>query len=132
MFVLFEHRFRLTSHKRFEERTMDHTIEEHRKHRRYLARFNSSVSVDGKCLGEGVVLNLSLGGCRLMSGMHIPFGIPIEVDIRPDQHSPIYVPRAVVRWQGDSAFGLQFNELPEFELAALTRLLWTLRHEPGS
>jgi hypothetical protein len=63
----------------------------------------------------------------LMSASHVPSGIPIEIHIRPDQHAPIYVPRAVVRWEGDSVFGLAFKEVPELESATLTRLLWTLR-----
>jgi hypothetical protein len=46
------------------------------------------------------VLDLSLGGCRLTSAIHVPSGIPIEIHIRPDQHSPIYIPRAVVCWRG--------------------------------
>ena len=114
---------------RFEERAMDHTVE-HRKHRRYLAHFNSSISTEGKYLGEGIVLNLSLGGCRLMSGTHIPTAIPINIHIRPDHQHPIYVPSAVVCWKGDCVFGLKFNELPELESAMLTRVLWTLRPEP--
>jgi hypothetical protein len=72
------------------------------------------------------VLDLSLGGCRLTSTSHVPSDIPIEIHIRPDQHSPVYIPRAVVRWAGDSVFGLEFKELPELESATLTRLLWSL------
>ena len=105
---------------------MDPT-EEHRKHPRYLVHFKSIFSTDGKHLEDGLVLDLSLGGCRLMSVIHIPPGTPIEIHIRPDEHSPIYVPRAVIRWIGASAFGVQFKELPELESATLTRLLWTLR-----
>ena len=100
---------------------------EHRKHRRYLVRFKSIFSTDGERLEEGLVLDLSLGGCRLMSAIHLPSGIPIEIHIRPDQHSPVYIPRAVVCWTGDSVFGLEFKEVPELEAATLTRLLWTLR-----
>jgi hypothetical protein len=73
------------------------------------------------------VLDLSLGGCRLTSTSHVPSDIPIEIHIRPDEHSPIYVPSAVVCWGRDSVFGLEFKELPELESATLTRLLWTLR-----
>jgi hypothetical protein len=100
---------------------------EHRKHQRYLVRFKSIFSTDGVRLETGLVLDLSLGGCRLMSAIHVASGIPIEIHIRPDQHSPIYIPSAVVRWIGGSAFGVQFKELPELETATLTRLLWTLR-----
>jgi PilZ domain len=105
---------------------MEPTVE-HRKHRRYLVRFKSIFSTDGAHLEEGLVLDLSLGGCRLTSVIHVPSGIPIEMHIRPDQQSPIHIPRAVVRWAGVSVFGLEFKELPELESATLTRLLWTLR-----
>src|SRR6266850_6126666 len=105
---------------------MESTVE-HRKHQRYPVRFKSIFSTDGVHLEEGFVLDLSLGGCRLTSAIHVPSGIPIEIHIRPDQHSPIYVPSAVVCWGRDSVFGLEFKELPELEAATLTRLLWTLR-----
>ena len=105
---------------------LEPTVEQ-RKHQRYHVRFNSIFSTDGDGLEKGLVLDLSLGGCRLMSTIYVPSGCPIEVHIRPDQHSPIYVPSAVVRWTGESVCGLEFNELPELESATLTRLLWTLR-----
>jgi hypothetical protein len=72
------------------------------------------------------VLDLSLGGCRLTSTIHVPSDIPIEIHIRPDQHSPIYISKAVVRWREDPVFGLEFKELPELESATLTRLLLSL------
>ena len=105
---------------------MDPT-EEHRKHPRFLVRFKSIFSTDGMHLEDGLVLDLSLGGCRLMSAVHVPPDSPVEIHIRPDQHAPIYVRSAVVRWVGASAFGVQFNELPELDSATLTRLLSTLR-----
>ena len=102
------------------------TFVEHRKHPRYFVHFKGIFSIDGKHLEECVVLDLSLGGCRLMSTVHIPFETPVELDIRPDQPTSIYIPSAVVRWTGEFVFGLEFIELPELESAALTRLLWTL------
>ena len=104
---------------------MESTVE-HRKHRRYPVRFKSIFSTDGVHIEEGLVLDLSLGGCRVTSAIHVPFGIPIEIHIRPDQHSPIYIPRAVECWGRDSVFGLEFKELPELESSTLTRLLWSL------
>jgi hypothetical protein len=101
-------------------------IVEHRKHPRYPVFFKGMFSTDGARLEDGLVMDLSLGGCRLMSAIPIPSNSPIELHIRPDQHSPIYVPRAVVRWGGNTAFGVQFTDLPELESATLTRLLWTL------
>jgi|SRR6267378_9879 len=99
---------------------------EYRKHQRYPVRFKSLFSTDGVHIEDGLVLDLSLGGCRLTSARHLPSGIPIELHIRPDQHSSVYVSRAVVCWEGDSLFGLEFKELPELEAATLTRLLWSL------
>jgi hypothetical protein len=104
---------------------MEPTVE-HRKHKRYPVRFKSIFSTDGVHLEEGLVLDLSLGGCRLTSAIHLPSDIPIEIHIRPDQYSPVYIPRAVVCWAGDSVFGLEFKEVPELESATLTRLLLLL------
>lgn len=125
MVVVVDYRFRLTEHER-SEGAMEPTVE-HRKHRRFPVHFKSIFSTDGARLENGLVLDLSVGGCRLMSGIHVPSGSPIEIHIRPEQHSPIYVHSAVVRWTGNSACGLEFKALPELESATLTRLLWTLR-----
>jgi hypothetical protein len=104
---------------------MEPTVD-HRKHQRYPVCFKSIFSTDGMHIEDGLVLDLSLGGCRLTSAIHVPSGVPIALHIRPDQHSPIYIPSAVVCWRGDSVFGLEFKELPELESATLTRLLWSL------
>ena len=99
---------------------------EKRKHRRHPVRFNSIFSTGGVWINDGVVIDLSLGGCRMISALHIPIDTPIELHIRPDQHSPVYVPSAVVRWVGELSFGVEFNKLPELESATLTRLLCLL------
>ena len=104
---------------------MEPTVE-HRKHQRYPVRFKSIFSTDGVHIKDGVVTDLSLEGCRLTSAIHVPSDIPIEIHIRPDQHSPIYISKAVVRWREDPVFGLEFKELPALESATLTRLLWSL------
>ena len=104
---------------------MEPTVE-HRKHRRYPVRFKSIFSPDGVHIEDGVVTDLSLEGCRLASAIHVSPDIPIEIHIRPDQHAPIYISKAVVRWEKGSVFGLEFKELPPLEAATLTRLLWLL------
>ena len=102
---------------------------EHRKHERYPVQFKSIFSTDGVHIEEGLMLDLSLGGCRLTSAIHVPSGIPLELQIRPDQHSPIYVATAVVCWEENSDFGLAFKELPELQSSKLTRLLWSCTSE---
>ena len=102
------------------------SVVEHRRHPRYPVQFKSLISTDGKHIEEGVVTDLSLEGCRLTSAIHVPSAISVEIHIRPDQHSPVYISSAVVRWERDSVFGLEFKELPELEASTLTRLLWSL------
>jgi hypothetical protein len=104
---------------------MEPTVE-HRKHQRYPVRFKSIFSTDGVHIEDGVVTDLSLEGCRLTSAIHVPSDIRIEIHIRPDQHAPVYISSAEIRWERDSAFGLEFKELPPLEAATLTRLLWSL------
>jgi hypothetical protein len=102
---------------------------EHPKHERYPVHFKSIFSTDGVHIEEGLLLDLSLDGCRLRSATHVPSGIPLELQIRPDQHSSICVSATVVCWKEDSDFGLAFKELPELESSTLTRLLWSCTSE---
>jgi hypothetical protein len=100
---------------------------EHRKHRRHPVRFTSTFSTDGVRMEDCVVLDLSLGGCRITSDVPVPSNTPIELHIVGRNHDTrIRISRAMVRWVGDSAFGVEFNELPELESLMLTRLLWSL------
>ena len=62
----------------------------------------------------------------MTSTIAIPSGTPMDLHLRPDVDTSIHVPRAVVRWVGNSAFGVEFYELPELETRMLTRLLWSL------
>jgi len=104
---------------------MEPTVEL-RKHRRHPVNFQgvfSSGTVQGE---EGVVLDLSLGGCRVASPVPMPTDTVFHLQIRPRQAAPIYIPGAVVRWVRGSAFGVQFQELAEYESKALTRLLGLL------
>jgi hypothetical protein len=72
---------------------MEVTVE-HRTHQRFLVRFKSYFFTDGVRIEPGLVRDLSLGGCRLLSAIHVPSGIPIEIHIRPGKHSPIDIPSA--------------------------------------
>jgi len=96
---------------------MEPTVEQ-RKHRRHSVNFQGVFS--------SVVLDLSLGGCRVGSPIPMPADTTIHLQIRPRQAAPIYVPSAIVRWVRGAAFGVQFQELAEHESKALTRLLLSL------
>ena len=101
-------------------------IIEQRNHRRYPVNFQGVFSSDTVQGEEGLVLDLSLGGCRVGSPISMPIDTAIHLQIRPRQAAPIYIPSAIVRWVKDSAFGVQFQELAGHESRALTHLLWSL------
>ncbi len=104
---------------------MEPTVEQ-RKHRRHPVNFQGVYSSGPVQVREAVVLDLSMGGCRVASTIPIPPDSAIQLQIRPRLTPPIYVPNAIVRWASGYAFGVQFQELPERESEALTHLLGSL------
>jgi PilZ domain len=99
---------------------------EQRKHRRHPVNFQGVYSSGSVQVREAVVLDLSMGGCRVASTSPMLPDRAIQLQIRPRQTSPIYVPSAIVRWTSGYTFGVQFQELPERESKALTDLLQSL------
>lgn len=104
---------------------MEPTIEQ-RKHRRHHVNFQGVYSASSVQVREAIVLDLSLGGCRVASTIPMPPDTTIQLQIRPQQVAPIYISSAMVRWANGYTFGVQFSELPEHESKSLTRLLWSL------
>jgi len=104
---------------------MEPTVEQ-RKHPRHSVNFQGVFSSDTVKVEEGIVQDLSLGGCRVGSTTPVTADTMIHLQIRPRCAAPIYVPTAIVRWVRGSAFGVQFQDLAEQESLALTRLLWSL------
>ena len=104
---------------------MEPTVEQ-RKHRRHPVNFQGVYSSGSVQVRDAVVLDLSMGGCRVASTIPMPPDTAIQLQIRPRQTSLIYVPSAIVRWASGYAFGVQFQELPERESKALTDLLRSL------
>jgi hypothetical protein len=104
---------------------MEPTVEQ-RKHRRHQVNFQGVYSSGSVQVRDAVVLDLSMGGCRVASTIPMPPETAIQIQIRPRQTSLIYVPSAIVRWASGYAFGVQFQELPERESKALTDLLRSL------
>ena len=62
--------------------------------------------------GTGIVLDISLTGCRIQSQMAIKkddlLGLLIEV---PGCDKPLYVNQAGVRWTSNEEFGLEFRQM---------------------
>jgi|SRR5712692_234375 len=78
---------------------MEPTVEQ-RKHRRHPVNIQGVYSSGSVQVREAVVLDLSMGGCRVASTIPMPPDTVIQLQIRPHQAAPIYVPSAIVRWQG--------------------------------
>jgi hypothetical protein len=104
---------------------MEH-LEEQRRHRRHPVQFNCSFSPTETQIEVGTVLDLSLGGARIMSHVRIPPETAMELHIRPGRDTFVKVSRAVVRWVNRGVFGVEFRDVMELEAATLTRLLWSL------
>ena len=104
---------------------MEPTVEQ-RKHRRHPVNFQGVYSSGSVQVRDAVVLDLSMGGCRVASTIPMPPDTGIQLQIRQYQAAPIFVPSAIVRWASGYAFGVQFQELPEHESKAINRLLRSL------
>lgn len=84
------------------------------------ARIYNRVSVDvavefvDKATGESFVgraTNISIGGACVETGAYLPFGAAVTVFMRLPGSSLRLPFEAVVRWNGDTGMGLQFQAL---------------------
>jgi hypothetical protein len=101
---------------------MNPTIEK-RKYPRHPVTIQSVFS-SGFIRGEeGTILDLSYEGCRIFSATVPTPESMIEIQIKPRQGPPVFVPKAVVRWTGESAFGVEFKAVAGYESSKLARLL---------
>jgi hypothetical protein len=101
-------------------------FEEHRQHPRHRVAYQCIFSADGIHITDGLVEDLSLGGCRIKGAQPLRPGTSMELQIRPEHHAPVYVPYATIRWIEATTFGVEFTSLPDLESSTLTRLLLPL------
>jgi hypothetical protein len=96
---------------------------EKRKHPRHpvtIRRVFSSDVIRGE---EGTVFDLSFEGCLIFSSAVPPPESTIELQLRPHHGLSVFIPDAVVRWAGESAFGVQFKAVPGRESNRMAQLL---------
>ena len=80
--------------------------------------------------GEGMLMDLSLQGCRIKGAQSFSCGIRVWLQLwLPDQAQPVNAEQAVVRWVKDDQFGVSFQVLPPDVRARLKHLIQLL-HEP--
>lgn len=81
--------------------------------------------------GEGVVYNLSKGGCAIRSKHLVWPGIYLSLRLHlPRATEPVIIDMAVVRWAEAQQFGLEFMLVKEGEEARVSRFLTALESRP--
>ena len=78
-------------------------------------------------VGEGILTNLSLMGCSVMSDREVLCGSEVRVSVLlPNQMPTLSIDLGTIKWVRDHEFGVEFLRLP---LEARQRLNSTLRIE---
>jgi hypothetical protein len=82
-----------------------------------------------RCVGEGIVVNVSVPGCAIQSRSRIPPGSYLKMRMLvPDTSSPLHVGLAKVRWSEGRRFGVEFIRMPGGDQVRLGRLVKTKVH----
>ena len=96
-----------------------------------LKRLTSPAHSEEHTEGEGTLIELSLGGCRLLSDIPLEIGERYNLILQVTKKScPILVEAAVVRWTKESTYGLKFTSLQSIHESHLRELLLDIRHPP--
>lgn len=82
--------------------------------------------------GQGMLLDLSLQGCRITGTPPFPCGTRLRLQLwLPDQSEPVKIEQAVVRWLSKDQFGVSFQDVPP-EARARLEHVFRLLHEPSN
>lgn len=88
------------------------------------APFAPTLSFNGDAEGEGMVLNLSPGGCKIGSDAGVKVGDAMSLIILlPGETCPTAVDLALVRWGKDLSFGVEFVSMGTAEQDRLRQFL---------
>ena len=97
---------------------------EQRQHVRYQVEFPATFA--GDRTGIGIVYNLGIGGCKVVSDLAVKSGALLTVQLQiPGQTLVITIRAATVRWTLELEFGLEFLGMQELERARLEQFLAT-------
>lgn len=97
-----------------------------REHERYLVEFPARFA--GDCEGVGIVYNLGMGGCKIVTDRPLIVGSMLALYLNvPNQTFAITVRMATVRWTIRYEFGLEFLGMEELERERLAQFLRALQ-----
>lgn len=101
---------------------------ERRQYQRVPVCFLSKFSTRQQTVPDAVILDISLGGCRVHSTAPVDPGTHLDLQIAlPDQPAPLLVKQALVRWARKREFGVSFTSLRPEDQAPLHRLIASAR-----
>ena len=94
-----------------------------RKHARHPVEYAGSFLGEG-IAASGVILNLSVAGCRARSEHTIASGelLRVLIDV-PRYQAPLQVELAMVRWSNGQEFGMEFLGAPSGDQQRLRELI---------
>ena len=97
---------------------------EQRQHVRYQVEFPATFA--GDHAGSGIVYNLGVGGCKIVSDLAVKSGALLSVHLKiPEQAIPITIRAATIQWILELEFGVEFLEMQELERVRLEQFLAT-------
>lgn len=100
---------------------------EKRQHRRFAVHFRSSFSSVNVVGGEGALVDLSVRGCRIESGIAVKPGTELQLKIHlPNDPAPLDIAVAAVRWSRGATFGMEFIDMHDAEWKRLGRFIKTV------
>ena len=106
----------------------DMKVEKRRGIRRFRVQFPTTVSDHTTHDGFGLMLDLSLGGCRLESQWTMTPRITVELRVQvPGLERPLVIDGAHVQWVRGQLVGLAFVRIRKTEQQRLERVLADLR-----
>lgn len=103
---------------------MDLKTEDRRTTPRFRVQFRTTFSASPKLEGTGLMLDLSLGGCRIESPLTLDPSLSLELRIYvPDIDWPLMIEAASVQWVSGHTFGLGFVRLRDVERERLRQVM---------
>ncbi|HSF65856.1 MAG TPA: PilZ domain-containing protein [Nitrospiraceae bacterium] len=97
---------------------------EQRQHVRYQVEFPAIF--EGNHAGVGIVYNLGIGGCKVVSDLAVQIGDLLTVHLKiPEQTLAVTIRAATVQWAREFEFGVEFADIQQSERARLEQFLAT-------
>jgi hypothetical protein len=103
---------------------MDMKTTDRRATPRLRVQFRTTFSGSTMLEGTGVMLDLSMGGCRIESPFIMVPGFSVELRVyAPDIEWPLMIEAASVQWVSGQIFGLTFVRITETERQRLGQVI---------